>query len=69
MPTEAGEYKPAHDMREGEVRYQANELAKTDRRLADLLLRLRVEGTSWVETLKEMRRRRALLPAPHEASS
>jgi hypothetical protein len=41
--------------REGELRYQANQLAKSDRRLADLLLRLRAEGASWMEALKELR--------------
>jgi hypothetical protein len=50
-----GQPAPTHEMREEEARYQANELAKSDRRLADLLLKLRGEGVSWVEALKELR--------------
>ena len=57
----AGQLEPRAEMRESEARYEANRLANSDRRLADLLLKLRVEGVSWVDALKELRRQQAEL--------
>jgi hypothetical protein len=54
-----GQPGPSADLREEEVRYEANKLAKADRRLADLLLKLRGENVSWMDALKELRRRQS----------
>ena len=56
-----GQPGPSADMREEEARYEVNKLANSDRRLADLLLKLRGEGTSWVEALKELQRQQSEL--------
>jgi hypothetical protein len=53
-----GQPVPSAELREEEARYEANKLAKTDRKLADLLLRLRGENVSWTDALKELRRQR-----------
>ena len=52
-----GQSEPApHGIHESEARYQANQLAKADRQIADLLFQLRADGMSWIETLNELRR-------------
>ena len=56
-----GEPEPRAEMRESEARYEANRLANSDRRLADLLLKLRGEGVSWVDAMKELQRQQAEL--------
>ena len=53
-----GQPAPGAELREEEARYEANKLAKTERKLADLLLRLRGENVSWTDALKELRRQR-----------
>jgi hypothetical protein len=56
-----GQPGPSADLREEEARYEANKIAKTDRKLADLLLKLRGENVSWADALKELWRQKSEL--------